>query len=149
MRVRLANHEDVPRLCELLAVLFTQEAEFAPDADLQAEGLRTILSDNGAGLILVLEDAGEIIGLVNLLFTTSTFLGGRVGLLEDMIIDPAHRGHGHGGRLLAAAIEEARMAGCRRITLLTDGANAAAKAFYRKAGFVESSMTPMRLMLEP
>ncbi len=146
--MRPATEEDVPRLCELLAVLFTQEAEFAPDAAKQAQGLRVILSQPATGLILVLESGGNISGMVNLLFTVSTFLGARVAWLEDMIIDPAQRGQGHGSFLLEAAIREAREAGCRRITLLTDGGNVEAKAFYRRAGFVESAMAPMRLMLE-
>ena len=148
MRVRAATEADVPRLCELLAVLFTQEAEFAPDAAAQARGLRTILDDEAAGRVLVLEEGGKVLGMASLLFTVSTFLGARVALLEDVVVDPAHRGRGLGAALVQAAIAEARNAGCRRITLLTDGLNAAAKAFYQRAGFVESAMTPMRLSLE-
>ncbi len=148
MRVRPATEEDIPRLCELLAVLFTQETEFAPDAGKQASGLRAILAQPAVGRILVLEDDGKIVGLVNLLLTVSTFLGARTAWLEDLVVDPGHRGKGGGGLLLEAAIREAREAGCRRITLLTDGGNVEAQAFYRRAGFVGSSMRPMRLMLE-
>ena len=142
-----ATPEDIPQLCGLLAILFTGEVEFAPDAEKQAAGLRAILSDPAPGIILTAREGGEIVGMVILLFTVSTFLGGRVALLEDMIVRPRHRGKGHGARLLRAAIDHATTAGCRRITLLTDAANAEAKAFYRRAGFVESSMTPLRLML--
>jgi GNAT superfamily N-acetyltransferase len=85
--------------------------------------------------------------MVNLLFTFSTFLGSRVALLEDMIVDPVHRRKGAGTRLLQAARQTALAQGCGRITLLTDGANAEAKLFYRRMGFVESAMTPYRMML--
>jgi GNAT superfamily N-acetyltransferase len=145
--VRVATPEDIPRLCELLALLFSQEAEFAPDPARQARGLEAIMADPSAGVILVLKDGNEVVGMVNLLFTFSTFLGSRAALLEDMIVDPAHRRKGAGTMLLQAARQTASEYGCGRITLLTDGANAEAKAFYRKMGFVESAMTPYRLTL--
>jgi len=146
MHVSLAALEDIPELCELLATLFSQETEFSPDPIRQAKGLKAILADPSVGLILVLKDDGQIIGMVILLFTISTFLGSRVALLEDMIIHPAHREKGAGTLLLQTAIQTASERGCRRITLLTDGSNAQAKVFYRKRGFVESSMTPYRLI---
>jgi GNAT superfamily N-acetyltransferase len=147
MRVTSATFEDIPRLCELLALLFAQEAEFAPDAGKQAAGLRAVIYSPQVGLILVVKESDEIVGMVNLLFTVSTFLGAKVALLEDMMVHPGHRGKGIGTALLNAAIERAKAEGCARITLLTDADNAEAKAFYRRAGFVESTMTPMRLML--
>lgn len=147
MRVTVATPEDIPELCELLAILFSQEAEFAPDPVRQAEGVKAILADPSAGLILVLKEEGAMIGMVNLLFTISTFLGSPVALLEDMIIRPAHRGKGGGTLLLQAAMQNAAERGCRRITLLTDGSNAQAREFYEKMGFVESTMVPYRLIL--
>jgi len=147
MPIELATTADIPRLCELLAVLFTQEAEFSPDPALQAKALHAILGSPEVGTILVWRDASGIAGMVSLLYTVSTFLGGRVALLEDLVVDPARRGRGHGHELLRGAIEHARGAGCRRITLLTDGHNAAARAFYEASGFQASSMQPYRLHL--
>jgi ribosomal protein S18 acetylase RimI-like enzyme len=72
--------------------------------------------------------------MVSLLYTVSTYLGGRVALLENMVVDPARRGRGYGRELLRSAIEHAQKAGCRRITLLTDEDNAAARTFYEGFG---------------
>ena len=84
---------------------------------------------------------------MSLLYTVSTALGARVALLEDMVVAPDARGAGVGSALLAHAISFARKQGCRRITLLTDGANDAAQRFYARQGFGPSSMVPMRLAL--
>lgn len=142
-----ATPADIPALCELLATLFSQEAEFHPDAAAQARGLAAIVGSAETGLILVARVDGRIAGMVNLLFTVSTALGERVALLEDMVVAPEQRGGGLGETLLREAIAQARARGCRRITLLTDEVNAAAQRFYARQGFTASPMRPMRLML--
>jgi ribosomal protein S18 acetylase RimI-like enzyme len=146
--IRRATTDDLPVLCALLGHLFAQEAEFTPDTDAQTRGLRRIIESPEGGDILVTCEHGTPIGMVNLLYLTSTALGSKVALLEDMIIAPAHRGAGHGNRLLDAAIAHARSQGCRRITLLTDGDNAIGQRFYARHGFIPSSMLAMRLMLD-
>ena len=109
--------------------------------------LRAILADPDAGRALVLRDGAAVVGMVCLLFLPSTALGGRVALLEDMVVRPGRRGQGAGSRLLEAAVATARAAGCLRITLLTDGDNAAGQRFYARHGFRRSAMVPMRLAL--
>jgi GNAT superfamily N-acetyltransferase len=148
MEIRNATNDDIPALCGLLNVLFAQEAEFRPDQSLQSAGLRQIVDFPERGQILVLCEGASVIAMVNLLFTISTALGGRVAILEDMVVHPDHRGGGAGSALLQAAIDVAKAAGCRRITLLTDQANRAAQTFYQRHGFVLSEMVPMRLLLE-
>lgn len=145
--IRPATLSDVPRLCELLQLLFTQEAEFQPDAARQSAGLRQIIEHPEIGSILVLCEAERILGMVNILFSVSTALGGRVAVLEDMVMDLDCRGQGVGSQLLKSAIDFARDTGCLRITLLTDRGNLAAQRFYRRLGFGVSDMLPMRLLL--
>ena len=145
--VSLATTVDIPALSELLTQLFTQEADFQADSLAQQRGLNAILSDPAIGEILVARQNGQIVGMVNLLYTVSTALGVRVALLEDMVIAPDMRGSGVGSQLLAAAIEHAKQRGCLRITLLTDADNHAAQAFYHKQGFKQSSMIPLRLAI--
>ena len=147
LTLECATCEDIPALCGLLSVLFAQEAEFQPDTVAQQRGLTAILNNPEVGEILVARHDGQIVGMVNLLYTVSTALGARVALLEDMVIAPSMRGSGLGSQLLAAAIEHAKQRGCLRITLLTDADNDAAHAFYQKQGFAPSSMIPLRLSL--
>ena len=149
MRIERATIEDVPRLAELLAILFSQEVEFVPDRSRQEKGLREIIGNPTAGQILVLRDDDGIGGMVSLLYLVSTALGGRAALLEDMVVAPQRRGRGAGSMLLNAAIDHARRAGCLRITLLTDQVNVAGQRFYGRHGFVASTMMPMRLLIAP
>jgi len=145
--VRAAGQHDVEQLCQLLAQLFAQEAEFSPDPELQAKGLLLILKGQDVGRILLVESGGQIIGMINLLYTVSTALGGRVALLEDMVVDRSFRGLGVGERLLNAGLDQARADGCLRVTLLTDQDNGRAHSFYERNGFVRSPMVPFRRLL--
>jgi GNAT superfamily N-acetyltransferase len=139
--------EHLPQLVELLGILFRQESEFVPDAAKQKAGLEMILGHPEAGVILVGLDDDRVVGLVNLLFVPSTALGGRVALLEDMVVRPEARSSGVGAMLLEAALTTAKSRDCLRITLLTDASNTAAQRFYSRAGFVPSTMIPLRLLL--
>ena len=145
--VRLATVADVPQLSGLLSILFTQEAEFAPDTARQTSALQRIIDQPETGRVYCAVERGSVVGMVNILFTISTAEGGRAAWLEDMIVHPGRRGDGIGKRLLDEAVAGARAAGCTRITLLTDATNVSAMRFYQRAGFVGSPMVPLRLNL--
>jgi len=146
MKIRTATSNDIEALCDLLVLLFSQEEEFIPDRDKQRHGLHLILTDSSIGEILLIEKDNTIMGMVSLLYTISTALGGKVALLEDMVMHPSARGKGLGTELLQAAITWSRKKECKRITLLTDGMNSSAISFYEKQGFQISEMLPMRLL---
>jgi ribosomal protein S18 acetylase RimI-like enzyme len=143
----IARSGDLPQLVELLGILFSQEAEFTPDPQKQARGLRLILEDPASGWTCVAREGARVVGMVSVLRTVSTAEGGPAGLLEDLVVRPECRGRGVGLRLLAYAIEQARADGLLRLTLLTDAANARAQRLYERAGFRLSGMRPMRLSL--
>ena len=144
-----ANKQDIPALCQLLGLLFSQEIEFQPNPSAQRQALGEIIADQTIGSLFVARHQGNAIGMVSLLYSISTALGGRVATLEDMVVHPEFRGAGVGARLLAHAKDHAFKTGCRRITLLTDQTNPAAQRFYQRQGFNLSNMVPMRLLFEP
>jgi GNAT superfamily N-acetyltransferase len=148
LRITVAEIDDIPALCALLNILFSQEAEFTPDAEAQRRGLARIIANPEIGTILIARQEERIIGMVNLLFTVSTALGESVALLEDMVILPDARGSGVGSQLLQEAIAFTRAKGCKRITLLTDHSNKLAQHFYQQHGFSQSAMLPLRLLLD-
>ena len=148
VRISLAQAEDIPALCGLLVILFSQEAEFTPNVEAHQRGLARIIADPDIGSILVARQQDRIVGMVNLLYTVSTALGECVALLEDMVVLPASRSAGVGTRLLQEAISLARAKKCKQITLLTDCDNTSAQGFYQKNGFSSSMMIPLRFLLD-
>lgn len=147
--IRKAARSDIPSLANLLGLLFEQEKEFVPNVERQELGLEMILSEPALGEVLVAEGPSqEVVGMVSLLFTVSTALGGRVALLEDMVVKPSERGRGCGSALVEAALGLARERGCKRVTLLTDFDDLTAEKFYQKHGFKLSPMVPLRQLLD-
>ena len=147
MKIEVAKISDIPELCLLLESLFIQEAEFKSERDAQIRGLTSVIENEDVGDILIVRDKENIIGMVNILYTVSTALGARVGILEDMVISSADRGSGIGSKLLERAFEFAQEKGCQRITLLTDYDNDGAHRLYQKHGFNLSTMVVFRKML--
>jgi len=147
VEIRRACRDDMPQLCALLAELFAQEADFTPDVERQRCGLALILDNPDLGRVYCATESDVVIGMVTTLFTISTAEGGLVAWLEDMVVHPDWRRRSIGAHLLNRALAEARMAGCTRITLLTDNDNRQAMRLYARAGFVRSAMVPFRLSL--
>src|SRR5499427_10826234 len=139
-----ATEADLDELSELVGELFAQESDFRPNKEKQLRGLRLIFEQPNRGRVFVLRRDGAIVGMINLLFTISTAEGGFVVLLEDLVVHKQYQSHGYGAMLLNHAIEFARQKNFLRITLLTDRPENVAQAFFRKHGFVDSSMIPMR-----
>jgi GNAT superfamily N-acetyltransferase len=149
IRIEPAREADLCQCAALLGLLFAQEADFQPDPAAQARGLRRIFDDSAQGQLLLARDGGQVRGMVSLLWSVSTALGGPVAWLEDLVVAPEWRGQGLGRALVTAAVELCRERGLGRISLLTDDDNHRAQALYASLGFRASSMVPMRLQLGP
>ena len=142
--VTFASADDLPQLADLLTELFVLESDFRPERDKQLRGLRVILDDPALGRLFVLRVDGKVAGMANALITVSTAEGGRVLLLEDVIVGKEYRGRGLGRRLVEHVMSWAHEQDMTRITLLADRDNLAALDFYRKLGFASSHMTVLR-----
>ena len=144
-----ATFEDLDELSILLGELFSEESDFRPDRDKQLHGLRLIFEQPNRGRVFVLRQDRTIVGMINLLFTISTAEGGFVILLEDLVIHRTFQGKGYGSKLLEYAIAFAKQKNFLRITLLTDRPELRSQNFFKRHGFSESNMLPMRLLVSP
>ena len=144
-----ATAKDLPQMVDLLTVLFTDEAEFQPNAEKQRRALEAILANPTIGTLYVAREGKRVVAMASLLYTISTVEGGKAAWFEDLVVHPDERKRGIGEALLKHVVTQARAAGITRITLLTDMQNERAQAMYRRAGFVGSPMRPMRLKIKP
>ena len=146
-RIEPATIDDLPKLVDLTMALFELEEDFNPDPKKQERGLRSILEQPSLGRIFVVRTDYEIIGMVNVLFTISTAMGGFVILLEDVIIHPEFRGQGYGTQLVEYVVDFAVRKDFKRITILTDKISEESQRFFQRLNFHHSHMIPMRLTL--
>lgn len=144
--IRPAETRDVEAMAELLGTLFSIEADFAFDRDRQRQGL-TLLIGSGADRVLVAEVEGRVIGMCSVQTLISTAEGGRVGLVEDMVVAQDVRGKGIGQRLLGEIERWAADSGLTRLQLLADRANEPALAFYDRLGWERTALVGLRKML--
>ncbi len=147
MNIDFGAASDLPQMAVLLEELFTLESDFHPDRDKQLQGLTLILENPACGQLFVLRDGAQIVGMANALITVSTAEGGRVLLLEDVIVRSEYRGRGFGRQLVNHVLDWAREQKMTRVTLLADCDNRAALNFYGKLGFEPSHMTVLRKTL--
>jgi len=143
--IRRATHADLPSLGRLGALLVQQHHEFDPrrflaassrTADHYAAFLGSQLEDPDA-LVLVAEHEGRVIGYTFAAMEGFDYksLRGPAGLLHDILVDPAERGHGVGGRLLEETLSLLRARGARQIVLSTAQRNEAAQRLFARMGF--------------
>jgi len=81
-------------MCELLSELFSIESDFSPDIEKQSAGLKLLLEDSSASLLIAAEADGNLVGMCSVQKLFSTAQGGPVGLLEDLIVSKHYRGSG-------------------------------------------------------
>lgn len=93
------------------------------------------LVDEGGAVLFLLVD-GEVVGTGGL-----QKLDEGTAEVVKMAVDPTHKGHGLGGRIMAALLEEARRLGIRRAYIETNGELAPANNLYRKYGFKPTGQT--------
>ncbi|TWI68132.1 GNAT family acetyltransferase [Desulfobotulus alkaliphilus] len=141
--IEKALDADIPAMVELLAGLFTLEADFTPDAAKQAAGLSTLIREKNA-LVLTARQENRVIGMVTVQGLISTAEGGEVGLLEDLVVKEGLRGRGIGTTLIQEAIRWSRDQGMTRIQLLADRSNTQALVFYHHTGWQATQLVALR-----
>ncbi|ADW19192.1 Acetyltransferase, GNAT family [Desulfobulbus propionicus DSM 2032] len=141
--VRTARPQDLEHLVELLRLLFAIEEDFNVNADKQRQGLALVLDDERSR-VLVAEVHGKVVGMCTGQLVISTAEGGPAVLVEDVVVDPGHRGQGIGRALLDALATWARNQGASRMQLLADTNNRPALVFYDRRGWQRTALICLR-----
>ncbi|HEX2721716.1 MAG TPA: GNAT family N-acetyltransferase [Gemmatimonadaceae bacterium] len=145
MMIRHAVTADLPALGRLGALLVETHHNFDPARFIAAtpgtrEGYASYLAtqlDQPDVIILVAESDGEVAGYAYAGIEGHDYmeLRGPAGVLQDIVVDPAHRGKGVGGMLLDAVMSAIRKRRMPRIILATAERNEQAQRLFARAGF--------------
>ncbi len=143
IHLRQAAHSDMAELIRLLQDLFSIEADFQCNPDLQQHGLEMLLDSKHANILVAAKD-GAVIGMVTGQLVISTAEGGYSLLIEDLVIAKDHRGKGLGSWLLQKIGTWGKLHGASRIQLLADKDNKSALDFYNAIGWKNTSLICLR-----
>lgn len=143
--IRKATADDMQAVGALGALLIRTHHDldprrFLPETPRSANGYASWLASQlkkRAVAVLVAELDGAIVGYVYAAVEGYDWMSlrGPAGVLHDIVVHPAHRGHGIGELLLSAAMEFLRQRGAPRVVLSTAEGNAAAHRLFARAGF--------------
>ena len=131
--IRFAVEADVPAIHGLIVELAVYEREPDAVAITEADLLRDGWGASPHFTCLVAEDAGRVCGFALYHPTYSTWQG-RSLYLEDLYVQPAHRGRGIGTALLARVAAEAVKQDCARLDWSVLTWNEAALRMYERIG---------------
>jgi ribosomal protein S18 acetylase RimI-like enzyme len=143
--VRRATTADLPTLGRLGALLVQQHHDFDSRRFLAASrstphhyaGFLGSQLDDPDVVVLVAEQDRQVIGYTFAAMEGYDYksLRGPAALLHDILVDPDHRGHGIGGRLLDETLAILQQRGARQIVLSTADRNQAAQRLFTRMGF--------------
>lgn len=142
--IRPAQRSDIVGMSGLLAQLFAIENDFIPDGQKQKLGLELLLSTPYSRVVVAEDLNGIVIGMATVQTLVSTAEGGRVGLVEDVVVDQDRRGKGIGSALLNYLQVWAAENGLSRLQLAADCGNGAALEFYRSQGWKQTELVLLR-----
>lgn len=134
--IRAATREDLPALVGLIREL----ADYEKLAHLvvidEARLARELFEEGSRAEALVCRAGGATVGMAIYFHNFSTFLGRKGLYLEDLYVQPAHRGRGYGKALLLALARIAHERGCGRFEWMVLDWNEPSIRFYESLGAV-------------
>jgi GNAT superfamily N-acetyltransferase len=149
-RVREATTADVPAVVGGISELLVELGGEPAGTDALQQAAYTLIGDRDAGVVLVAEGKGEIVGVLGVSWQTAIRTAGRYGLIQELWVHPSWRGRTVGSDLLAALVELAREQQVKRLEVGLPSERythlAATQAFYTNNGFTTTG-TRMRLSL--
>lgn len=137
MEIRRAAAADIPRLLPLVEAYWRFEGLTPCAPEQLARALERLLGEPALGAGWIALAGEEARGYLLAVYVFSLEHRGLTAEIDEFFVAPGARGDGAGGALLEAAEAEFRRRGCTNVSLQIARGNAAAKRFYRRAGYVE------------
>lgn len=134
---RLADVSEADEVGRLLHDFNTEFETPSPGADVLSERLAVLLAGESMFAILAGRPAFAV-ALVSI--RPNVWYSGRVGLLDELYVEPNRRGGGTGSAILSLLSDHARTLGIDAIEINVDEGDVDAQRFYERHGY--SSIEP-------
>ena len=138
MAIRDAREEDFEACQALLRQLWPTPARSDSEEQRRSADVRAVLYRLLAhpdARVVVAEEDGQIVALLDVSFRDTLLHGGPAMIIEDLIVDEAHRRQGIGARLVRWAEDVARRRGCHGIELSSDLPREDTHGFWEGLGY--------------
>ncbi len=135
--VRTATEQDIPRILELYQELTGERHDLTRH---ETEPVFAEISSMPGHELLVAEEGGAVVGTMVFLIVPNFSHGALPwAIVENLVVDAAHRRRGVGRELMDYALARAREAGCYKLQLMSSTKRREAHWFYKKLGFKTSA----------
>jgi GNAT superfamily N-acetyltransferase len=130
---RPATSADLSGILALLRELNPEDPELAPS---ESAGIWTEILGNPRIRYLVAVDSGKVVGTCHVLVVPNLTRSGRpYALVENVVVDGAHRRRGIGRSLMDLAVDFAKSMHCYKVMIQSSAKRSEAHAFYQDLGF--------------
>jgi GNAT superfamily N-acetyltransferase len=133
--IAVVGDDDLPELLGLVRAYLDFYEATPTDDEMLALSRALIADPEHEGVQFLARDAaGRPVGFASLFWTWTTTRGGRLGVMNDLFVDPEARGTGVADALIAACAQRSRERGVRWLEWQTARDNHRAQAVYERVG---------------
>jgi GNAT superfamily N-acetyltransferase len=149
-RIRMATEDDAAAVAAAVEALLIELGGERPSVTALQEGARTLAADPAAGILLVAESEGSLVGILATSWQYAIHVPGHYGTIQDLWVHPEWRSRALGRELILALVEQATEKGVPRLEVgLPQESFAqlgATERFYRENGFTPLGPRMRRLL---
>jgi len=145
---RTATGDDVAIILTFMQRFYALDG-YPFDETAARAAVERLIQDKALGTIWLITRADAILGYLVLTLGYSLEYHGRDAFIDELYLEPEHRGQGIGTRTLAFVEAECRARGIQALHLEVERTNQAAQALYRKWAFDDHDRLLMTKWIAP
>lgn len=135
LNVRLATSDDRDEALRLVRGLLIELGGSPAPAEELGRVFDELVAANGAGFVVIAEEAGAARAVCTASFQVAIRTAGRYCILQEMYVEPDSRSSGVGRAVIDFALQQAVASGCKVVELGTPRVGDRQIRFYESAGF--------------
>lgn len=105
-----------------------------------AKTFREAMEEPEMVTLIIIEENGEALGLINLVTIYSIWAHGKAMIIDDLYIRDKYQGEGMGKAAMDFVEKFAKERNCTRLQFMSEKSNPRARAFYQNLGYIPTEM---------